>query len=220
MHRSSEASASPRPAPPIPPPAVPPAIESVTRQGNFDFAATFDGDLVKAYDGDAASYWSDMEFATENWGGLAPHGVTLAVELERAATVSSITLSQLGGSGGNITVYTNDRPSMDGAKRGNEQLHLHGPEHAACGTRAGPVRDRFDQFAAQARSTQDPVWLRTPARRNQGPVAGPAAIGSMSRGYSASQRTTAPAGTGAAMSLPGTVILKERLGDGCMPSDR
>lgn len=103
-------------AAPSAPPAVPPAIESVSRQGNFDFAATFDGDLVKAYDGNAASYWSDMEFATENWGGLAPQGVALVVKLKETATISSITLSQLGGSGGNITVYTNDRPSIDGAK--------------------------------------------------------------------------------------------------------
>ncbi|WP_258804081.1 ABC transporter substrate-binding protein [Pseudarthrobacter sp. NS4] len=111
-----EASSAPTQAPSSAPPAVPPAIESVSRQGNFDFAATFDGDLAKAYDGNAASYWSDMEFASENWGGLAPQGVPLMVKLEKPATVSSITLSQLGGSGGNITVYTNDRPSLDGAK--------------------------------------------------------------------------------------------------------
>ncbi|MEW1811516.1 ABC transporter substrate-binding protein [Pseudarthrobacter phenanthrenivorans] len=103
-------------AAPSAPPVVPPSIESISRQGNFDFAATFDGDLVKAYDGNAASYWSDMEFATENWGGLAPQGVPLVVKLKNKATISSITLSQLGGSGGNITVYTNDRPSLDGAK--------------------------------------------------------------------------------------------------------
>ncbi|MFP5313539.1 MAG: discoidin domain-containing protein [Actinomycetes bacterium] len=103
-------------AAPSAPPAVPPAIESVSRQGNFDFAATFDGDLVKAYDGNAASYWSDMEFATENWGGLAPQGVPLVVKLKNKATISSITLSQLGGSGGNITLYTNDSPTIEGAK--------------------------------------------------------------------------------------------------------
>jgi hypothetical protein len=97
-------------------PAVPPAIENISRQGNFDFAATFDGDLVRAYDGNAASYWSDMEFASEKWGGLAPQGVPLVVKLKEPAKVSSVTLSQLGGSGGNITVYTNDRPALDGAK--------------------------------------------------------------------------------------------------------
>ena len=103
-------------AAPSKPPVVAPVIESVSRQGNFDFAATFDGDLIKAYDGNAASYWSDMEFATENWGGLAPQGVPLVVKLKSQSTVSSITLSQLGGSGGNISVYTNDRPTTDGAK--------------------------------------------------------------------------------------------------------
>jgi hypothetical protein len=111
-----EGSSAATPAPTSAPTVVPPAIESVSRQGNFDFAATFDGDLVKSYDGSAASYWSDMEFATENWGGLAPQGVPLVVKLKSPATVSSITLSQLGGSGGNISVYTNDKPSMDGAK--------------------------------------------------------------------------------------------------------
>lgn len=111
-----QASAPATQAAPSKPPVVPPVIESVSRQGNFDFAATFDGDLIKAYDGNAASYWSDMEFATENWGGLAPQGVPLVVKLKSQSTVSSITLSQLGGSGGNISVYTNDRPTTDGAK--------------------------------------------------------------------------------------------------------
>ncbi len=67
--RSRPSTASAAPA------AGPPAIEGVTRLGNFDFAGTYDGDLVKTFDGNAASYWSDMEFATDNWGGLAPEGV-------------------------------------------------------------------------------------------------------------------------------------------------
>jgi hypothetical protein len=99
------------------PPVGPPAIEGITRQGNFDFAATYDVDLVKAFDGNGASYWSDMEFATENWGGLAPEGVPLIVKLKSPANVSSITLTQLGASGGSISVSTNDRPSLDGAKQ-------------------------------------------------------------------------------------------------------
>ena len=98
-------------------PSAPPVIEGITRQGDFDFAATYDVDLVKAFDSNAASYWSDMEFATEGWGGLAPEGVPLFIKLKAPATVSSITLTQLGASGGNISVYTNDRPSLDGAKQ-------------------------------------------------------------------------------------------------------
>ncbi|UVJ39620.1 ABC transporter substrate-binding protein [Arthrobacter sp. CJ23] len=99
----------------VAPPAQPPAIEGITRLGTFDFAATFDKDLGRAFDGNAASYWSDMEFATEDWGGLAAD-LPLVVKLKAPAEVKSITLSQLGGSGGNISVYTNDRPAMDGAK--------------------------------------------------------------------------------------------------------
>jgi hypothetical protein len=96
--------------------AGPPAIEEVTRSGDFDFASAYDADLDKTVDGNAASYWSDMEFATDNWGGLTTE-VPLVVKLENASEVSSVTLSQLGASGGNISVLTNDRPSLDGAKQ-------------------------------------------------------------------------------------------------------
>ncbi|MHC6222976.1 ABC transporter substrate-binding protein [Arthrobacter sp. MMS24-S77] len=96
--------------------AAPPVVDGVTRMGDFEFAATYDKDLVKAFDGNAASYWSDMEFATADWGGLAADGVSLLVKLKAPAQVKSVTLSQLGASGGNISVYTNDRPAMDGAK--------------------------------------------------------------------------------------------------------
>jgi hypothetical protein len=99
-----------------PPAAAAPVIEGVTRQGDFDFAGTYDKDLTKTFDGNAASFWSNMEFATDNWGGLAPDGVPLIVKLKEPAEVKSITLSQLGASGGSISVYTNDRPAMDGAK--------------------------------------------------------------------------------------------------------
>ncbi|WP_426975316.1 ABC transporter substrate-binding protein [Pseudarthrobacter sp. O4] len=93
-----------------------PAIEGVTRIGNFDFAGTYDADLSKTFDGNGASFWSDMEFATDDWGGLASE-VPLAVKLKGPSEVSSVTLSQLGASGGNISVFTNDRPSLDGAKQ-------------------------------------------------------------------------------------------------------
>jgi hypothetical protein len=98
------------------PAAGPPAIEGVTRSGDFDFAGTYDADLAKTFDGNAASYWSDMEFATDNWGGLATE-VPLVVKLKDRSQVSSVTLSQLGASGGNISVLTNDRPSLEGAKQ-------------------------------------------------------------------------------------------------------
>jgi len=111
-----QSSAEPTASQSTAPAAGPPAVEGVSRLGDFDFAATYDGDLSKTFDGNAASYWSDMEFATDNWGGLAPD-VSLVVKLKSPSKVSSITLSQLGGSGGNISVLTNDRPSLEGAKQ-------------------------------------------------------------------------------------------------------
>jgi hypothetical protein len=109
--------AKPSPTQSTAPAAGPPAVEGVTRLGTFDFASTYDNDLTKTFDGNAASYWSDMEFATEDWGGLAPDGVPLVVKLKGPSKVSSITLNQLGASGGSISVFTNDRPSLDGAKQ-------------------------------------------------------------------------------------------------------
>ncbi|GAA1271018.1 ABC transporter substrate-binding protein [Arthrobacter pascens] len=111
------ATGSPSPSQSTAAAAGPPAVEGVTRLGTFDFASTYDGDLTKTFDGNSASYWSDMEFATDNWGGLAPDGVPLVVKLKDPSKISSITLNQLGASGGNISVFTNDRPSLDGAKQ-------------------------------------------------------------------------------------------------------
>lgn len=113
---TSSASGAPSASASNAPVAGPPAIEGVTRLGNFDFAATYDGDLVKTFDGNGASFWSDMEFATDNWGGLAPE-VPLVVKLKGPSKISSVTLSQLGASGGSISIFTNDSPSLDGAKQ-------------------------------------------------------------------------------------------------------
>jgi hypothetical protein len=98
-----------------PAPATPPEIEEISRLGDFPFAATYDKDLARAFDGNAASYWSDMEFASANWGGLF-EDMPLVVKLKEPTEVKSVVLNQLGGSGGSISVYTNDRPAMDGAK--------------------------------------------------------------------------------------------------------
>lgn len=105
-----------QPPPSTAPVAAPPAIDSLTRLGDFDFAAGFDKDLPKAIDGNNATYWSNMEFGSENWGGLVK-SIPLVVKLKQPAQVKSITLTQLGGSGGSVTMYTNDKPSLDGAKQ-------------------------------------------------------------------------------------------------------
>jgi hypothetical protein len=112
----SQASARPSGTASPEPVAGPPVIEGVTRLGNFDFATTYDRDLAKTFDGNGASYWSDMEFASENWGGFVRE-VPLVIELKSPSEISSVALSQLGASGGSISVYTNDRPVLEGAKQ-------------------------------------------------------------------------------------------------------
>ncbi|MEN2745532.1 ABC transporter substrate-binding protein [Sinomonas halotolerans] len=97
--------------------AAPPAVDSVTRvnPGEFEFASSFDNDLPKAIDGNTATYWSGMEFASPDWGGFVK-SVALAVKLKEPAKVSQVMIQQSGGSGGNVSVYTNSAPDLTGAK--------------------------------------------------------------------------------------------------------
>ena len=97
-------------------PAGPPAIDTVTRlnPSELSFATEFDSKLPSTFDGNTATYWSEMEFAREDWGGFV-RNVSLVVKLQDAAKISQVTLVQSGGSGGNISVYTNSSPNLTGA---------------------------------------------------------------------------------------------------------
>ncbi|WP_413249357.1 ABC transporter substrate-binding protein [Sinomonas flava] len=97
-------------------PAETPAIDNVTRinPNDLQFALNYDSKLAATFDGNTATYWSDMEFAREDWGGFV-RSVSLAVELKDKVPVKQVTLSQSGGSGGNLSIYTNDQPSLSGA---------------------------------------------------------------------------------------------------------
>ena len=97
-------------------PTAPPEVESVTRlnPGELTFANAFDSRLPLTFDGNPATYWSDMEFAREDWGGFTK-SVALAVKLKDPAQVKQVTLIQSGGSGGNFSIFTSDQPSLTGA---------------------------------------------------------------------------------------------------------
>ena len=97
-------------------PAGPPAIDSVTRlnPSELAFANEFDSKLPSTFDGNTATYWSEMEFAREDWGGFV-RSVSLVVKLQDVSEVKQVTLVQSGGSGGNISVYTNSSPNLNGA---------------------------------------------------------------------------------------------------------
>jgi hypothetical protein len=99
-----------------PAPAVAPVIESVTRlnPNELTFASQFDAKLPATYDGNPASYWSDMEFAREDWGGFAK-SVALSVKLKDVSDIKQVELDQLGATGGSVSVYTNAAPDLAGA---------------------------------------------------------------------------------------------------------
>lgn len=119
-HSSPAQSATPAPSssPSATPPApvAPPVVDSVSRlnPGELSFANDFDSKLPLTLDGNPATYWSDMEFAREDWGGFTK-SVALAVKLKDQAQIKQVTLLQSGGSGGNFSIYTNDQPSLTGA---------------------------------------------------------------------------------------------------------
>ena len=121
-----------------PTPAGPPVVDTVTRLGNFDFAATYDGDLAKTIDGNGASYWSDMEFATDNWGGLASE-VPLVVKLEKESKVSSVTLEPARRFRRKYQRLHQYQALPRRCQAGRQQqLHLAGPENSAPGTGQWP----------------------------------------------------------------------------------
>ncbi|MDQ4503928.1 ABC transporter substrate-binding protein [Sinomonas sp. ASV322] len=99
-------------------PAAPvvPVIDSVTRlnPGELSFAAQFDSKLPLTFDGNPATYWSDMEFGSEDWGGLVK-SVSLSVKLKEVSDIKQVELDQLGGTGGSVSVYTNAQPDLTGA---------------------------------------------------------------------------------------------------------
>ncbi|MEX5302061.1 hypothetical protein [Kocuria sabuli] len=102
-------------------PAVPdaePQAAGVTRlvPGDPNFMADQDAQLGQVVDGNPSTYWISYGFSDQNFGNQTP-SVGLAVELEEAAPVESLRLSQSAGSGGMFDVYVNDAPSLDGAQQ-------------------------------------------------------------------------------------------------------
>ena len=112
-----------------------------------------------------------MEFATDDWGGLASE-VPLVVKLKDPSKVSSVTLSQLGASGGNISVFTNDRPSLDGAKQVGSNSFT-SPDLTM--PLSEPVTAQYVivsiKTLPEAGRAQDPLRVRPAPGRNQSPVA-------------------------------------------------
>ena len=98
-------------------PVVAPVIGSVTRlvPDAPDMGKDYDAKLPATFDGNPGTYWQTLEFSNDNFAGLTS-SVNLVVQLKQVSDIKTVTLTQLGGSGGSFKLLTNSQPSLDGAK--------------------------------------------------------------------------------------------------------
>ncbi len=98
-------------------PVVAPVIGSVTRlvPDAPDMGKEYDSKLPATFDGNPGTFWQTLEFSNDNFAGLTS-SVNLVVQLKQVSDIKTVTLTQLGGSGGSFKLLTNSQPSLDGAK--------------------------------------------------------------------------------------------------------
>ncbi|WP_062008075.1 hypothetical protein [Arthrobacter alpinus] len=107
----------------VPPvaPVVPPVVVGTTDVTTYVAGAARYGDqfiprLKDATDGNKGTYWPTVEFSNDSFAGVTD-SIDLAIELQAEATIDSVTINQIGGSGGQFNVLTNSAPSLDGATK-------------------------------------------------------------------------------------------------------
>lgn len=110
---ASGSSAAQSPAAPV----VAPVIGSVSRlvPDAPDMGKDYDSKLPATFDGNPGTFWQTLEFSNDNFAGLTS-SVNLVVQLKQVSDIKTVTLTQLGGSGGSFKLLTNSQPSLDGAK--------------------------------------------------------------------------------------------------------
>ncbi len=168
-----EQSGTPSTSQSAPPAAVPPAIESVSRQGNFDFAAP------------TTATWSRRTTATPpatgpTWNSPpTPGAASLRTASRWWSSSRARPRSPPSRSASSVppaaTSASTRRPALARRRQagGQQQLHLAGVDAAVAGTGDRPVRHHPDQEPAEAGRPEDPLRLRPAARGDQGPVAVP-----------------------------------------------
>lgn len=103
------------------PAAVPPVIARLTDITNYlpgqtHFNDMFMPRLPDAVDGNKGTYWPTVEFSNDTFAG-ATDSIDLAIELKQESTISSVTINQIAGSGGQFNIFTNSKASLDGARK-------------------------------------------------------------------------------------------------------
>jgi len=111
----SQTTAVKPPAPVVVPPSIQ-AISDVTvyAPGAEHYNEMFIPRLKNAFDDNKGTYWPTVEFSNDTFAGVTD-SIDLAVELKATSSISSVTINQIGGSGGQFNILTNSKPSLDGA---------------------------------------------------------------------------------------------------------
>ncbi len=115
---SDQPTASDAPAKPA---VVAPVIAGLTDITTFapgvqNYGQTFFPRLKDAFDGNKGTYWPTVEYSGADFANLN-EGIDLVVALEKESTISSVTISQLAGSGGQFNILTNSEPELQGATK-------------------------------------------------------------------------------------------------------
>jgi hypothetical protein len=98
-------------------PVVAPVIASVSRlvPDAPDMGNVYDSKLPATFDGNPGTYWQTLEYSNDTFAGLTS-SVNLVVALKETSDVRTVTVTQLGGTGGSFRLLTNDKPTLQGAK--------------------------------------------------------------------------------------------------------
>ncbi|MCU1574835.1 MAG: hypothetical protein JWO93_2917 [Micrococcaceae bacterium] len=98
-------------------PIVAPVIASVSRlvPDAPDMGNVYDSKLPATFDGNPGTYWQTLEYSNDTFAGLTS-SVNLVVALKETSDVRTVTVTQLGGTGGSFRLLTNDKPTLQGAK--------------------------------------------------------------------------------------------------------
>lgn len=107
-------STTPKPVAPV----VAPVIGNVTidTPGDEGLLAQFNDRLKNTFDSNPATYWPTLEFSDDSFANMTS-SINLIVQLSADADISTVTISQIGGTGGNVNILTNNSPSLTGATK-------------------------------------------------------------------------------------------------------
>lgn len=110
-------SATQAPAPVVVPPVITGLTDiTVFAPGVTNYAEPNFPRLKDAIDGNKGTYWPTVEYSSDNFANLTDN-INLVVALAEESTISSVTINQIGGSGGQFNILTNNKPTLEGATK-------------------------------------------------------------------------------------------------------